>query len=122
MKFLINFFEIPTSDFDRGVKFYSELLGIELTKNDYGVEKMAFFPESDYNVRGAIVFAEGYKPSDQGTIISFNCDGKMEEMLRNLGNLGGEILLPKTKIDCENQGHCAVILDSEGNKIGLHEF
>lgn len=122
MKNLINFFEIPTSDYDRGVKFYSNLLGIELQKNDYGSEKMAFFPETDFNVRGAIVYAEGYKPSDQGTILSFNTDGKMDEILSDLEKIGGKLILPKTKIDCENQGHCAVILDSEGNKIGLHEY
>lgn len=122
MKNLINFFEIPTSDFDRGVKFYSNLLRIELQKNDYGSEKMAFFPETDFNVRGAIVYAQGYLPSNQGTILSFNTDGRMDDILSDLEKIGGKLILPKTKIDCENQGYCSIIEDSEGNKIGLHEY
>ena len=45
MKKLVAFFEIPSVDFNRAVKFYELVLGISFNAMDFGHEKMAFFPE-----------------------------------------------------------------------------
>ena len=42
MKKLVSFFEIPTADFGRAVKFYETVLNLELTLMECESEKMAF--------------------------------------------------------------------------------
>ena len=52
MKKLIAFVEIPASDFDRAVKFYSEVFNLEMKSMDCGAEKMAFLPGTIENFLG----------------------------------------------------------------------
>ena len=40
----VNWFEIPVSDLDRGKRFYEAMLGLELSLNEIGNVKMAWFP------------------------------------------------------------------------------
>ncbi len=47
MKKLVSFFEIPTADFGRAVKFYETVLNLELSVMECESEKMAFFPDED---------------------------------------------------------------------------
>lgn len=121
MKKLLNFFEIPAKDFQRAVNFYEELLGIELKACDCGKEKMAFFPEKEFNIHGAISFAKDFNPSKDGSLIYFNTNLKLDLLLQKLKNMGGDILKEKTKIEVEGGGYFALVLDSEGNRIGLYE-
>lgn len=120
-KTLINWFEIPAVDFERAVKFYSVFLGYKLEVCDWGEEKMAFFPENECNIGGAVSWAKDFNPSEDGVVIYFNAGTKLDEMLSNLENLGGSIIRGKTKIEAEGRGHFALIKDSEGNRIGLYE-
>jgi predicted enzyme related to lactoylglutathione lyase len=60
----VKWFEIPAADFDRAVRFYSELLDVELTACDSGDEKMAFFPEA---VGGSISWAKDFTPKGRNS-------------------------------------------------------
>ena len=42
-KSAINWFEIPVIDFDRAVRFYSDIFGYEMPTRDMGHLKMGFF-------------------------------------------------------------------------------
>jgi predicted enzyme related to lactoylglutathione lyase len=44
MKNAINWFEIPVLDFERGIKFYSAILGCELNKLSMGRCEVGLFP------------------------------------------------------------------------------
>lgn len=44
MKKLISWVEIPASDFERAVSFYSSVFNLDLTPLDFGKEKMACLP------------------------------------------------------------------------------
>ena len=116
MEKLIVWVEIPTTDFDRAVNFYNKILNMELNVNDFGHEKMAHFPSGE----GAIVFAEGYKPSDQGVLISLDTGNKLDDTLELIKQQGGSIHTPKTKIEAPEREYFAVFIDSEGNRIGLY--
>jgi predicted enzyme related to lactoylglutathione lyase len=113
---LIAWVEIPSKDFDRAVEFYSGLLEVQLEKSVYETEKMACLPG---NV-GCIFSAPGYQPSEQGTIISLNVGKKMDDRIRYVENNGGKIVFPKTKIQAEGFGYCALFIDTEGNRLGLY--
>lgn len=116
---MINWFEIPATDIDRAIKFYSRLFQIDISKIDCGTEKMGFFPE-DFQVGGMISKAAKFNPSRDGVIIYFEGGENLEDKLEEVEKLGGQIVMPKTKIEAENKGYFALILDSEGNRIGLY--
>ena len=47
MKNLINWFEIPASDFNRAVTFYKGILRVEIQETEMFGTKMGFFPSDD---------------------------------------------------------------------------
>jgi len=116
----INWFEIPTADFDRAVTFYNTVLGIEIRKDKFMGEPQGFFPGEDTAVRGAIVYSQRLTPSTAGSLIYLNAgtaDG-LEQALSRVEPSGGKITMPKT--DIGEAGFIAIILDTEGNCVGLH--
>ena len=116
MEKMIAWVEIPTTDFERGVKFYQGLLGVELKPEVCEQEKMACFPTGE----GAIIHSSGFEPSGQGVVVSFNSGEKLDDTLQKVEEMGGKIIRAKTKIEAEGMGYFALFSDSEGNRIGLY--
>ncbi len=114
---LISWVEIPAINFNKAVDFYSKLLNLKLEVFDFGEEKMACFPGGE----GAISQAPDFKPSKDGVLVSFNSGGDINSTLKIAEQNGGKIVTPKTKIQAEGRGYFAIIIDCEGNKIGLYE-
>ena len=84
--------------------------------------EMAFFPGDTKNqgATGAIVRGEGYAPTESGSLVYFSAGEDLSNVLVKVENAGGKVTLPKTAIG-EN-GFIAHLIDSEGNKIGLHSM
>jgi predicted enzyme related to lactoylglutathione lyase len=116
MKNFVAWVEIPTTNFERAVKFYNSVFKFELKVADCGDEKMAFFPNED----GAVISAPGYKPSPDGVMVSFNVADDIDSTLERIKSEGGGVITPKTKIQAEGRAYFAVFTDSEGNKVGLY--
>jgi predicted enzyme related to lactoylglutathione lyase len=125
-KNVVNWFDIPTLDFDRAVKFYSTILGAEMKGMDLDGMKMAPFPMS-----GALGGHEGVggalwapmpqnKPSRDGTHVHLNVEGRLDEILARVIPAGGKIVMPKTHLG--EPGWDAMIEDTEGNVVGLHSY
>jgi predicted enzyme related to lactoylglutathione lyase len=119
MEKLIAWVEIPTTDFERAVKFYNSVFKIELTVIDCGEsnEKMACFPTGE----GAIVYSQYAKPSENGAVVSFTVPDSIEAAISRIEQENGKVVIPKTKIEAEGRGYFAVCVDSENNRIGLYE-
>jgi len=77
---------------------------------------MACFPSGE----GAISSAPGFEPGSTGVLISLNTVDALDETILKVEAAGGQITIPKTKIEAEGRGFFAVFLDSEGNKLGLY--
>jgi predicted enzyme related to lactoylglutathione lyase len=122
MKNVVSWFDIPTEDFDRAVKFYSEILGKEVRVDSFMGQKLGFFPmDGREGVGGDIVPpGMGNKPCACGTRVYFSCEGVLDEVIARVEKAGGKIVMPKSKIG--EAGWIAMILDSEGNSVGLHSF
>lgn len=116
MRKLISWVEIPATNFERAVKFYSSVLEIDLQSIDCGEEKMACFP----NGEGAVSYAPGFKPSENGLLVSFSVSDDLDRSLARINENGGKIIQPKTKIEAEGRGYFALFIDTEGNKVGLY--
>jgi len=120
-KYPINWFEIPASDFDRAVKFYSSILNKELPVSEINGSKMAFFSNEPLEVSGVIIEGEGAEPSAKGVLIYLNGGEDLSEPLTKIEEAGGTIILPKTLIS-EDIGYYALFMDSEGNRMALHSM
>jgi hypothetical protein len=120
MQNAINWFEIPATDFDRAVSFYSALLGVEIKKGEFMGEPQAFFPASETGAGGAIVQSQRLTPSTSGTLIYLNLGDvpHLEQALERVESQGGKVLVPKT--DIGDPGFIGIVLDTEGNQVGLH--
>lgn len=117
----VNWFEIPVTDLPRAKKFYETVLGLELTLMEMGPSKMAWFPmkEGVTGATGALVLAEGYTPSAQGTMVYFtvyDLDSALAKVAGSGGKVAGE------KMDIGEYGIIAKILDTEGNQVSLHTW
>ena len=115
---IIGWFEISTSDLDRAIAFYSTLLGTKIEKTPFA-PNYAFFPMEEMGIGGALQQTEGYEPSRQGTIVYLSVGDDLSEALARVEPAGGKILVPKTQISDEF-GYYAHVLDTEGNRVGLH--
>ena len=122
MKNAISWFEIGTNDLQRATKFYETIFGVTLNPLDMDNIKMRMFPIDDMmGVGGALVDSGGFhKPSaTDGPLIYLNGNPDVQKVLDKVEAAGGKIMVPKTEISPE-YGYMAVIIDTEGNRIGLH--
>jgi len=117
MNKLISWVEIPVSNFERAVDFYGKILNTEFNIVGGGEEKMACFP----NGEGAISLSPGFNPSKNGVLVSFYSANDLDLLLDTVQKNGGKLVQGKTKIQAEGRGYFALILDSEGNRIGLYQ-
>ena len=115
----INWFEIPAADFDRAVKFYETILDIALHREEFYGTLNGMFPADAQGVGGAVVCAKDYVPGSTGSVVYLNADGKIDVVLSRVEAAGGKIARPKTAIP--PQGYFAWLIDTEGNKVALHE-
>ena len=125
MQNAISWFEIGTTDLDRATKFYEAIFSVKLAPLDLPNIKMRMFPLDDMmtQVGGAIVDSGGFhKPSaTDGPLVYLNGNPDVQIVLDKVEEAGGSIMVPKTEISPE-YGFMAVIIDTEGNRIGLHSI
>ncbi len=119
MRNILNWIEIPAVDFDRAVAFYGTLFDSTIpTEQVMGISH-GMLPYEQPGVGGTIVGDPRHIPSTGGTLVYLNTDGQLNTFLSRVEPAGGQVLMPATSIG--PAGTIAVILDSEGNRIGLHQ-
>ncbi|MGF1636844.1 MAG: VOC family protein [Cyclobacteriaceae bacterium] len=117
--------EIYVNDMSRAQKFYETILQIEMipmeTPGEYGDLEMLSFPwvEGGINISGALCKTSDMKPGTGGTLVYFACEDCATETARVEG-AGGKVLQPKFQIG--EHGFCSIVMDTEGNTIGLHSM
>jgi predicted enzyme related to lactoylglutathione lyase len=124
MRHAINWFEIPAADIDRAARFYSTILGAEVQRGEFMGVPHGFLPVDEGGAGGAIVAADAVKDYEAragaaGPLIYLNAGGQLEAVVGRVAAAGGSVVTPVTPIP--PQGHIAVIVDSEGNRVGLHQ-
>ena len=117
MKDAINWFELPVLDLERAQKFYETVLATKLKTEIFGGLPNALFPAGE-GVGGALVKDPRRAPHASGALVYLNANGKLDACLGRVEAAGGKVLLPKTSIG--DPGDIALVLDTEGNQIGLH--
>jgi uncharacterized protein len=120
----ITWCEIYVQDMDRAKLFYESVFQVTLEKLDSpnldspDLDMWAFPMAMDkVGASGALVKMDGVASGGSGTIPYFHCDEVAVESERVV-KAGGKIHTPKMSIG--QYGFMALIVDTEGNTIGLH--
>jgi len=114
----ISWFEIPAADLSRATRFYETVLARKLKSETMGQQRLSVFAYEEPGVGGCLIAGEGQKPAVGGTVV-YLCVDSLDEALERVGRASGKIVLPKTALP-EGLGFFAHIIDSEGNRVGLH--
>ena len=121
---VLTWFEIPVADTERAKTFYETILDIEMVKRADGSDEAVFFPfdpnvvqATSGRVTGVLSKTGKNSPSGSGTVVYINASPSIQTVLDKVKQAGGKIIAPKTLIPA---GFIAIIIDTEGNKIGLH--
>jgi uncharacterized protein len=117
MNEVIAWFEIPSTDFERAVHFYSAILDSKLRTSEFMDIPHGFFEDKNGQGGGAIIHSKDATPSAAGPLIYLRVEN-VDDVLGRVAAAGGSVVLPKTSIG--PQGMIAVIGDTEGNHVGLH--
>lgn len=110
--------DIPVTDLDRAINFYSSILNVEVQKiSEHGFE-FGLFPHTDNNVSGCLTVMPDRKPSANGPLIYLNVEGRIDAASDAVKKQGQKVLKPKESIG--PYGFRTIIEDSEGNVIALY--
>ncbi len=115
----ITWFEIPTTDYDRARRFYETILETTLRDEQFGPRQLAIFPYEEPGMGGALAEKSDWSPGAAGTVIYLDANGRLDRTLERVEAAGGRIAVPKVELPF-GIGWVAHIIDSEGNRIGLH--
>ena len=84
-----------------------------------GDTEMGVLPANVGSVNVVLVKGKDYIPTKNGVLVYLNLGHDLQPALDRVEKSGGKILLQKTLIDPE-MGYYALVVDSEGNRMGLH--
>ena len=118
-----NWFEIPVINFERAVKFYEHIFQTTLRHEDLSDARMAIFSSETLQPRGALVKFENFQPSTQGpgTIVFLDVP-HLKAVLHRITAAGGQCVFgPEASWIPDSVGTFALMIDSEGNRVGLHQ-
>ena len=120
MAHAINWFEIPATNLDRAFDFYHQILDGHVRRGTFGNGDLILF-DVPFNtgeaVGGSIVVRPDLVPTTDGVIMYLNAWNRLSEVTSRVAAAGGKVLVPE--INLGKFGFAAIIIDSEGNKIGL---
>jgi uncharacterized protein len=117
----IGWFEIYVQDMSRARAFYDSVFATRLERLEGpDIEMWAFPMQPDHpGAPGALVKMDGFPSGGNSTIVYFTCSDCAVEAKR-ASESGGKIY--KNKFSIGQYGFIALVLDTEGNMIGLHSM
>ena len=123
MKQVINWFEIPATDFDRAVTFYENVFATKLRREVRNVGEDVFtdgvFHYEPPGPSGSICKRPKLEPGQAGTLIYLNAAPDVAPVLARVKANGGKVVLDKTLLD-DDIGYIGIFIDTEGNRVGVH--
>lgn len=117
----IDWFEIPTSNFQRAVTFYQTIFQIDLRVQQFGPFQMGVFPHAENDGAGCVIAGDSYIPGADGVVIYLDASPSIDAVLNRIEAAGGKIKAGKMPLP-EHMGYIAYFFDTEGNRLALHSM
>jgi predicted enzyme related to lactoylglutathione lyase len=115
----ITWFEIPVTDMSRAGRFYAQVLAKPLEVQQFGPNELMVFPYQQPGVGGCLMPYKPIMPGATGTVIYLAVDDTLNIALARVTQAGGEVMVGRTELPGD-MGCYAHIIDTEGNRVGLH--
>ncbi|MEO9780261.1 MAG: VOC family protein [Sedimentitalea sp.] len=107
--------EIPVSDLDKAIAFYSAVTGGSLNRNESGPNPIADFQTRDNGV--ALHLYPGKPAEDgRGSTLHLASSGTLEETMDRVNDAGGNVVSPIIDIP---PGRFFYATDPDGNSLGF---
>ena len=106
--------DIPVLDLDRAMRFYSAVLGGEVTKQEFSGMTFALLPSYETDVSGCLFVKDDEKPSSSGLLIYLNAQGRLDEAVAAVEANGGKVLQRGTKSARTASGRLSSIARATG--------
>jgi len=119
MKRVINWFEIPATDFERAVTFYEKIFVTKLRRDEMKDMELGIFPYEAPGPSGAVCKMPQLQPGANGTLVYLDAGADVAPVLARVKANGGRVVLDKTLVS-DDIGYIGVFIDSEGNRVGVH--
>ncbi|MEK8029817.1 VOC family protein [Ideonella sp. DXS29W] len=111
--------DIPVTDLDRAIAFYSAVLGSQVTKEGGPGFSFGLLPHTGDEVGGCLYLGGADNaPSATGPLIYLNAEGRLAQAVDAVTSQGGRVVQPVHPIG--PHGFRAIVVDSEGNRVALH--
>lgn len=115
----LTWFEIPATNLARASQFYGAVIGRPLERQTFGPNELMVFPYQQPGVGGCLMNYKSLQPGSQGTVVYLAISDSLEAALARVTRAGGSVALDRTELP-EGMGCYAHIIDTEGNRVGLH--
>lgn len=114
--------DIPVSDLQRAVAFYSAVFGEPVRVEQGPGFEFGLLPHGSDDVAGCLYVpaAGDNQPGANGPLVYLNADGRLAEAVAAARDKGGQVVQDSHPIG--PHGWRAIVLDSEGNRIALHSM
>lgn len=115
--------DIPVTDLDQAIRFYSAVLGEDVRKMSEGGFEYGLLPHAEQNASGCLCVrgdsvGDKNQPSQNGPLIYLSVEGRLDDAVKAARTNGGKVLQDRQALG--PHGFRAVIIDSEGNRLALH--
>ena len=121
MRNTFSYVAIPSEDFERAFKFYSDITDGLVSRNPNVPFPMAYFADEEGRNVGHLFQLPNFKPSSDGAIVYMELADDLNDTLARIEGAGGTVIMKKTLI-APGRGYWALFLDTEGNKLALHSM
>lgn len=124
MKNAIAWFEIPCDDLAKAQRFYEQVLGCTMRREAMGPSEGAVFPyggDGDGKGVGGALMCGPTAPAKAagGALLYLDASPSLDAALARANAHGGQVALPRQALP-PGMGFFAHIVDTDGNRVGLH--
>lgn len=112
--------ELPVSDLDAAVSFYTEVTGADLSIDDSGPNPIAMFKPADEAAGIALHLYPGTPAGDgRGPTLHLSAEGALEDVKKRVADAGGKVVSDTIDIP---PGQFFYATDPDGNSLGFFKY
>lgn len=111
--------EIPATDLEASMRFYSKVFDLELKLEDMGPNPVVMFPAATPDSAAGHIYPGKPAPAGTGPTVHFAAPDTLENTLARVKQAGGKVVSDPITIPVGRFAYC---LDPDGNSIGVFQL